>query len=200
MGANDRGAIDHRGKRPGGKRPGGKWPGGKRPGGKWPGPAWFMLAQLLINYDYHNRQCWFSDSMQIYWHIIMIITIIQIIIVELAVFNVAGYLIEERHGWPVITADTIFQINSKFWKKGTVRWENRTSCLVGLKTHPTAVRRSGIEFTTSRLQSVIITKVSHALNHSAIEAVNRPHSVHHNAIDEIYLIYGNTALCDRQVH
>ena len=35
----------------------------------------------------------------------------------MAVFNVAGYLIEARRRWPVITAlptGTIFQINSEF--------------------------------------------------------------------------------------
>ena len=67
---------------------------------------------------------------------------------------------------------TIFQINSEFWKKGTFRWENRTSRLVGPKTHPTIVPRSGIELTTSRLHSFIIAKVTHALNHSAMEVVN----------------------------
>ena len=64
---------------------------------------------------------------------------------------------------------TIFQINSEFRKKGTFRRENRTSCLVGLKTHPTIVPRSGIELTTSRLHSVSVAKVSHALNHSAMD-------------------------------
>ena len=64
--------------------------------------------------------------------------IIIIIIAKMAVFNVAGYLVEERRGWPVIT-DTIFRINSEFWKKGTFGWENRTGCPVGLKTHPTIV-------------------------------------------------------------
>ena len=34
----------------------------------------------------------------------LIVIIQQIIIAEMAVFNVAGYLIEERRGWPVITA------------------------------------------------------------------------------------------------
>ena len=63
---------------------------------------------------------------------------------------------------------TIFQINSEFWKRGTIRWENGTSCLVGLKTHPTIVPRSGIELTTSRLHSFIMAKVSHALNHSVM--------------------------------
>ena len=33
-----------------------------------------------------------------------IIIIIIIIIAEMAVFNMAGYLIEERRRWPVITA------------------------------------------------------------------------------------------------
>ena len=68
------------------------------------------------------------------------------------------------------TGTIIFQINSEFWKEGIFRWENRTSCLVGLKTHPTIVPRSGIELTTSRLHSFIMAKVSHALNHSAMEA------------------------------
>ena len=35
---------------------------------------------------------------------IIIIIIIIIIIAEMAVFNVVGYLIEERCGWPAITA------------------------------------------------------------------------------------------------
>ena len=42
--------------------------------------------------------------------------------------------------------------------------------LVGLKTHPAIVTRSGIEITTSCLHS-FMAKVSHALNHSAMEAV-----------------------------
>ena len=54
---------------------------------------------------------------------------------------------------------TTFQINSEFWKEGIFRWENRTSCLVGLKTHPTIVPRSGIELTTSRLHNFIMAKV-----------------------------------------
>ena len=36
--------------------------------------------------------------------IIIIIIIIIIIMAGMAVFNVAGYLIEERRRWPVITA------------------------------------------------------------------------------------------------
>ena len=36
--------------------------------------------------------------------------------------------------------------------------------LVGLKTHPTIVPRSGFKLTTSRLHNVIMAKVSHALN------------------------------------
>ena len=63
----------------------------------------------------------------------------------------------------------IFQIKSEFWKKATFTWENRTSCLVGLKTHPTKAPRSEIELATSRLHSFIM---SHALNHSAAETVN----------------------------
>ena len=38
-----------------------------------------------------------------------------------------------------------------------------------IKTHPTIVPRSGIELTTSRLHNFIMAKVSHALNHSAME-------------------------------
>ena len=38
-----------------------------------------------------------------------IIIIIIIIIGEMAVFNVAGHLIEERRGWPVITASPRLQ-------------------------------------------------------------------------------------------
>ena len=54
------------------------------------------------------------------WFIIIIIIII-IIIAEMTVFNVAGYFIEERHRWPVITGKTIFKIITEFWKKGTFR-------------------------------------------------------------------------------
>ena len=43
--------------------------------------------------------------------------------------------------------------------------------LVGLKTRPTIVPRSGFELTTSRLHSFIVAKVSHAISHSATEAV-----------------------------
>ena len=91
----------------------------------------------------------------------------------MSVFNVAGYLIAERRKWPVIDCfptGTIVKINSEFWKKGTFRWENRTSCLVWLKTHPAIVPRSGIELTTSRLRSFTVAEVSHAPNHSAMEA------------------------------
>ena len=69
---------------------------------------------------------------------------------------------------------TIFQINSEFWKKGTFGGENRISCLIGLKTHPTIiVPRSGLELTTSRPHSFVVAKVSHALNHSATKANDR---------------------------
>ena len=64
---------------------------------------------------------------------------------------------------------TIFQINLEFWKKGTFRWENRTSCQVGLKTRPTMVPWSGLELTTSRLRSFIVAAVCHALTHSVTE-------------------------------
>ena len=70
---------------------------------------------------------------------------------------------------------TTFQINSEFRKKGTFRCENRTSCLVGLKTRPTiyiVLPRSGIELTTSRLHSFLVAKESYALNHSAMETVH----------------------------
>ena len=107
-------------------------------------------------------------------HVIIIIIII-IIIAEMVVFNMAGYLVEERRRWPVITASPrrqlIFQMHSElWWKKGAFGWENRTSCLVGPKTHPTIVPRLGFELTTSRLHSFIMAQVSHALNHSATEA------------------------------
>ena len=38
----------------------------------------------------------------------------------MAVFNVTGYLMEERRRWPVITG-TIFQINSEFQMKTPYR-------------------------------------------------------------------------------
>ena len=43
-----------------------------------------------------------------------ICTIIIIIIAEMAVFNVAGYLIEEQRRWPVITASPRDNIPNKF--------------------------------------------------------------------------------------
>ena len=43
-----------------------------------------------------------------------IIIIIIIIIAEMAVFNVAGYLVEERCRWPVITASHGDNIPNKF--------------------------------------------------------------------------------------
>ena len=51
----------------------------------------------------------------------------------------------------------------------------------GLKTHPTIVPRSGLELTTSRLHSFNMAKVSHALNHSAME-VERTTSCLHSFI------------------
>ena len=53
------------------------------------------------------------------------------------------------------------------------RWGNRTSHLVGWKTHPTILPRSGIELTTSpHTVASNMVKVSHALNHSATTAMN----------------------------
>ena len=52
------------------------------------------------------------------------IIIIIIIIAKMTVFNVAGYLIEERRRWPAIyclPTRTIFQIYSEFEKKGIFR-------------------------------------------------------------------------------
>ena len=40
-------------------------------------------------------------------------------------------------------------------------------------TRPTTLPRSGIELTTSRLHSFTMAKMSHALNHSAVEAAQR---------------------------
>ena len=103
----------------------------------------------------------------------------------MAVFNVAGYLIEAQMAcnYCFPNGTIIFQINSEFWKEGIFRWENRTSCLVGLKTHPTIVPRSGIELTTSRLHSFIVARVSHALNHSAMDC------------NSIFILAGSTSTC-----
>ena len=81
----------------------------------------------------------------------------------MAVFNVAGYLIEERRRWSAITASHEDNIPNKFrilkerhiQMKKTYRFQlskNQTSssCLVGPKNHPTIVSRSGIDLTTSR--------------------------------------------------
>ena len=46
----------------------------------------------------HQEQCRATVS----GHVIELLIII--IIAEIAIFNVAGYLIEERRRWPVITA------------------------------------------------------------------------------------------------
>ena len=91
-----------------------------------------------------------------------------IIIAKMAVFNVAGYLIEERRRCSVITASPRGQIPNKF----------STSWLAGLKMHPTILLRSGIELITSRLHSFIVAKVSHALTHSTMEAVLHVPYVH----------------------
>ena len=64
-------------------------------------------------------------------------------------FNVAGYVIEERRRWPVITASdtrTTFQINSEFLKERHILrkpyqlfgWTKNSSCYsapVGDRTH-----------------------------------------------------------------
>ena len=102
----------------------------------------------------------------------MCCVIIIIIIAEMAVFNVAGYLIEERRRRPVnycFPTRTTFQINSEFWKKGTFRWENRTSCLIGLETHPTIVPRRD----SNSRPPASTAKVSHALNRSTMHACAR---------------------------
>ena len=49
-------------------------------------------------------------------HTHVVIIIIIIIIAEISVFNVAGYLIDERRRWPVIYW-TIFKINSEFLER-----------------------------------------------------------------------------------
>ena len=43
-----------------------------------------------------------------------VIIIIIIIIAEMAVFNVAGYFVEERRRWPVITASPRGQYSEEF--------------------------------------------------------------------------------------
>ena len=92
----------------------------------------------------------------------------------MAVFNVAGYLIEERRRWSAITASHEDNIPNKFrilkerhiqikkpyqfqlsgWTKNSSYY----SVLVGDRPH---------DLKTSRLHSFIMTKVSHAHNHSA---------------------------------
>ena len=60
---------------------------------------------------------------------------------------------------------------------------------------------SGIKLTTSRLHSFIMAKVSHALNHSAMEAelttsrlhsfimAKVSHALNHSAMDEVNILY-----------
>ena len=74
----------------------------------------------------------------------------------MAVFNMAGCPIEERRRWPVITASHEDNIPNKF------------RILKG--RHIQMRKYTGIELTTSRLHNFIMAKVSHALNHSAMEA------------------------------
>ena len=89
-------------------------------------------------------------------------------------FYVAGYLIEERRRWPVITASPRGQCSKQIQnfegkacsneKTLPVTWSDEKLILL-LYILPL----SGIELTTVASNMV---KVSHALNHSAAEAVN----------------------------
>ena len=85
--------------------------------------------------------------------------------------SVAGYLIEERRRWPIITASTRGQcVNSEFGRKdegkphqspGRMKNSSYYIAPVGDRTHdlPHTVRPN-------------MVKVSHALTHSATAAVN----------------------------
>ena len=67
---------------------------------------------------------------------------------------------------------TMFQINSEFWRKGIFRWENLTSLLVRTKNSSYYIAPVGDR--THDLPHTVASnmfKVSHALNHSATEAV-----------------------------
>ena len=90
---------------------------------------------------------------------------------------------------------TIFQIIQNLEIKAYSDEKTVLVGLVGLKTHPTIVPRSGFQLTTSRLHSFIMAKVSHALNHSAMEAelttsrlhsfnmATASHALNHSALD-----------------
>ena len=93
----------------------------------------------------------------------------HIIIAEMTVFNVAGYLIEERRRWPVITASHGDNIPNKFriLKERHIQMRKPYQLPIWTKNSYYIVPRSGIELTTSRLHSFTVAKVSHALNHSA---------------------------------
>ena len=64
------------------------------------------------------------------------LVIVIIIIAEMAVFNVAGYLIEGRRRWPVITASPRGRYSTSIQKfERKAHSDEKTSCLVALKTH-----------------------------------------------------------------
>ena len=65
----------------------------------------FQIHQLIIFTLHLLSRMSSSKSVIIFQNIVIIIIII--IIAQTAVFNVAGYLIEERRRWPVITGDNI---------------------------------------------------------------------------------------------
>ena len=93
----------------------------------------------------------------------------------MAVVYVAGYLIEERRRWPVITASSRGKCSKYIQNfEGKACSDEKTLPVTcsGLKTHPTILPRSGIELTTSRTPVASnMVKVSHALNHSAMENI-----------------------------
>ena len=53
-----------------------------------------------------DRQIYYSMQCRLIAQLVTINKSYVIIIAEMAVFNAAGYLIEERRRWPVITAST----------------------------------------------------------------------------------------------
>ena len=85
----------------------------------------------------------------------------------MSVFNVAGYLIEERRRWPVITASPRGQYTKSIQNFERKAYSDEKTVPVAWLDYKVIL---GIELTTSRLHSFIVAKVSHALNHSAMEA------------------------------
>ena len=78
----------------------------------------------------------------------------------MAVFYVAGYLLEERRRWPIITDSPRGQCSKQMF-----RWENLTSHLVGWKTHPTIICIAPVGDWTHDLPHTVasnMVKVSHA--------------------------------------